>query len=68
MLLNKLHELQELQLIVYMVQFIATQYQFNYNNYFSTTVQLPHNVMLMSFFIHSSKFNMCHYEGFFVTF
>ncbi len=38
------------------------------NNSFSTTMQLPyaniHNVMLMSFFIHPSKFNTWHYEDF----
>jgi hypothetical protein len=51
------------------MQLIATQLQLNHN-YFSTTMQLPygynHNVMLMSFFIHSSKFNIWHYEDFFV--
>ncbi len=42
--------------------------QLDCNNYFSTTMQLSHNVMLMSFFIHSSKFNTWHYEDFWVTF
>ncbi len=36
------------------------------NNSFSITMQLPydynHNITLTSFFIHSSKFNMWHYE------
>jgi hypothetical protein len=39
-----------------------------HKNSFSSTMQLPydynHNVMLMSFFIHPSKFNMWHYEDF----
>jgi hypothetical protein len=38
------------------------------NNFFSTTMQLPydynHNVKLMSFFIHPSKFNTWQYEDF----
>jgi hypothetical protein len=42
----------ELQFIIYMVQFIATQLQFNQNKSFSTTMQLHYNytldVMLMS--------------------
>ncbi len=44
----------------------ATQLQLCCNNSFSTTMQLPydynHNVMLISFFIHPSKFNTWHYE------
>jgi hypothetical protein len=68
MLSNKLQELQKLQLIVYTMQFITTQLQLCCNNSFSTTMQLPcdynHNVMLTSFFIHTSKFNMWHYEDF----
>jgi len=67
-LLDKLQKLQELQLAVYMVQLIITQLQLCCNNLFSTTMQLPydynHNVMLTSFFIHPSKFNMWHYEDF----
>jgi hypothetical protein len=61
MLSNKLQELQKLQ-------FIIIQLQLCHNNSFSTTMQLPydynHNVILMSFFIHQSKFNMWHYEDF----
>ncbi len=57
-----------LQLIIYMVQLITTQLQFCCNNSFSTTMKFPydykHNVKLMSFFIHSSKFNMWHYKIF----
>jgi hypothetical protein len=59
-------KLQKLQLIIYMVQLITIQLQLYHNNFFSTTMQLPydyiHNVMLLSFFIHPSKFNMWHYE------
>jgi hypothetical protein len=44
-----------------LMQLIATKLQFYHNNFFSTTMQLPydynHNVMLISFFINSSKFN-----------
>ncbi len=51
-----------------LVQPITIQLQFHYNNPFSTTMQFPynhnHNVMLTSLFIHSSKSNTCHYEGF----
>jgi hypothetical protein len=40
--------------------------QLSHNNSFSTTMQFPHdynhNVMLRSFFIHPSKFNIWHYE------
>jgi hypothetical protein len=42
--------------------------QLCHNNVFSSIMQLPydyiHNVMLTSFFIHPSKFNMRHYEDF----
>jgi hypothetical protein len=59
-LLDKLQELQELQLTSYTM--------LCRNNSFSTTMQLPydynHNVMLMSFFIHPSKFNKWCYEVF----
>jgi hypothetical protein len=37
----------ELQLIIYMVQFIATQLQFNQNNSFSITIQLHDNYTMM---------------------
>jgi len=37
----------ELQLIVYTVQFIATQLQFNQNNSFSITIQLHNNYTMM---------------------
>jgi len=57
-----------LQLTVYMVQLITTQLQLCQKNSFSTIMQFPydynHNVMLMSFFIHPSKFNTWHYEDF----
>jgi hypothetical protein len=50
------------------LQLITTQLQFCCNNSFSTTMQLPydynHNVLLMSFFIHPSKFNTWYYEDF----
>jgi len=50
-----------------MVEFIATQLQFNQNNSFSTTIQLhynyTHDVMLTSLIvIHLLKFNTWHYE------
>jgi hypothetical protein len=59
----------ELQLTIYMVQFIATQLQLNQNNSFSTTIQFHynyiHDVMLTSLnVIHLLKFNMWHYEDF----
>jgi hypothetical protein len=38
MLLDKLQELQKLQLTVYMEQLIITQLQFCHNNFFSTTM------------------------------
>jgi hypothetical protein len=45
----------KLQLIIYMVQLIAVQLQFNQNNSFSTTIQLhynyTHDVMLMSLIV-----------------
>ncbi len=67
-LLDKLKELQQLQFIVYTIQLITTQLQLCHNNSFSTTMQCPYdyddNVMLMSFFIHTSKFNTWHYEDF----
>jgi hypothetical protein len=69
-LLDKLHKLQELQLTIYIMQLIVIQLHLCCNNCFSTTMQLPydcnHNVMLTSFFIHSSKYNTWHYEDFFV--
>jgi hypothetical protein len=65
MLLDKL---QELQLIVYTMQFITTQLQLFHNNSFSNIMQLPydynHNIMLTSFFIHPSKFNTWQYKDF----
>jgi hypothetical protein len=65
---NKLQDSQKLQLIVYTIQHITIQLQLCHNNSFSTIMQLPydynHNAMLMSFFIHPSKFNMWHYEDF----
>jgi len=59
----------KLQLIVYMVQFIAIQLQFNQNNSFSTIIPLhynyTHDVMPMSIIIiHLLKFNMWQYENF----
>ncbi len=46
-----------------LVQLVATQLQF-YHNFFSTTMQLHYdynyNVMMMSFYIHSSKINTWH--------
>jgi len=67
-LLDKLQELQKLQLTAYTMQLNITQLQLCCNNSFSTTMQLPydynHNVMLMSFFIHPSKFNKWRYEDF----
>jgi hypothetical protein len=61
-------KLQELQLTVYIMQLIIIQLQFCCNNSFSTTMQLcydyNHNIMMMSFFIHPSKFDTWHYEGF----
>ncbi len=66
-LLNKLQELQKFIYGVYTVQLNTTQLQLCCNS-FSTTMQLPydynHNVMLISFFIHPSKFNTWHYEVF----
>jgi hypothetical protein len=54
------------------MQLIAIQLQSYHNNSFSTTMQLPYNynrnVMIIPFFIHSSKFNMWHYEDFLVIF
>jgi hypothetical protein len=51
---------------LYMVQLITIQLQLYRNNFFSITMQLTydynHNVMLMSIFIHPSKFNTWHYE------
>jgi len=50
------------------MQLITTQLKLCRNNSFSTTMQLPHeynhNVMLTSYFIRPSKFNMWHYEDF----
>ncbi len=58
--------IRHLQLTIYIVQLITTQLQLCCNNSFSTTMQLPydynHNVILMSFFIHLSKFNTWHYD------
>ncbi len=60
-------KLQKLQFTAYTVQLITTQLQLCLNNSFSTIMQLPYdynyNVMLMSFFIHPSKFNMWNYEN-----
>ncbi len=61
----------ELQLIVCMVQLIATQLQFNQNNLFLTTIQFHYNytydVMLMSLIvIHLLKFDMWPYEDFWI--
>jgi hypothetical protein len=71
MLLDKLHDLQKIEFIVYviiLVHLITTQLQLCRNNPFSTIMQFPydwnHNVMWTSFFIHSSKFNTLHYEDF----
>jgi hypothetical protein len=54
-----------------LVQLVATQLQFCHIS-FSTTMQLPYdynyNVLMMSLYIHSSKFNMSHYEDFLVIF
>jgi hypothetical protein len=67
-LLDNLQNLQNLQLTVYTVQPIIIQLQLCCNKSFSTTMQLPydynHDVMLMSLFIHPSKFNTWHYEDF----
>jgi len=69
-LLDKLHKLHELQLTIHIMQFIVIQLHLCRNNCFSTTIQLPydynHNVMLTSFFIHSSKYNTWQYEDFLV--
>jgi hypothetical protein len=71
-LLDKLQELQELQVTIYTMQLITTQLQLCRNNSFSTTMQLPydynHNIMLMSSFIHPSKFNMWQYKDFLMIF
>ncbi len=70
--LDKSHELQEMQLTIYMISFQCNSLQLCHNNSFSTTMRLPydynHNVMLTSFFIHPSKFNMWHYEDFLVNY
>jgi hypothetical protein len=56
------------KLHIYTMEFITIQFQLCRNNSFSTTMQLPydynHNVMLKSFFLHPSIFNMWHYEDF----
>jgi hypothetical protein len=59
----------ELQLIVYIMQFIITQLQVSQNNWFLTTIQLyynyTHDVMLMSLIvIHLLKSHMWDYEDF----
>jgi hypothetical protein len=72
MLSNKLHELQELQLIVYTMQLIAIQLQFYGNNSVSTSMQLHnynHDIMLpLLIFIHPLKFHMWHYDDFWINF
>jgi uncharacterized membrane-anchored protein len=57
----------KLQLIVYIMQLIATQLQHNENNSFSIIVQFhynrTHDVMLMPLIIiHLLKFDTWHYE------
>ncbi len=59
----------ELQLIVYTMQLITTQLQFNQNNLFSTVMQFHynciHDVMLTSLVVvHLLKFDTSHYEDF----
>jgi hypothetical protein len=50
------------------MQLIATELELYCNNSFSTTMEFRydynHKIMLTSFFIHSSKFDMWHFEKF----
>jgi hypothetical protein len=55
--------MHELQLTVYIVQFLTTQLQLSQNNSFSTIMQLhynyTHDVMVLSLIVtHLLKFNM----------
>jgi len=57
----------KLQLIIYTVQFIATQLQLSQNNSFSTTMQLHYNythdvILMLLIVIHILKFNTWHYK------
>jgi hypothetical protein len=63
----------QLQLIIYVVQLIATRLQLCRNHSFSTIMQLhynySHNVMLtLLIFIHTLKLDMWHYEDFWIFF
>ncbi len=70
MLSYKLHELQELQFIVYAIQLIVIKLQLYGNNLVSTSMQLHnynHNIMLpLLIFIHPLKFDMWHYDDFWI--
>jgi hypothetical protein len=64
-------QVAELQLTVYIVQFIAIQLQLCYNHPISTIMQLhynySHNIMLsLVIFIHPIKLNMWQYEDFWI--